>query len=440
MKFKLGGMIILIGFSIVPTFTSGQMIDVTKLKNIKLKEYRVTGLMWKGETALNTNWNKITETPDGKIWFCGGDHWGTDHITGPWPKSEVYERPWGFGNTVICYYDPTQDKVFEAVELDRASSIYSNAETPGHGKIHGNITSDSKGNVYFAGYMGLSYMHEYTRAYYPKSYVGAAICKYDPETKQVTNLGIPFPYGASVGLYYDEKRNSLCGITVDRAKFWRLKVSTMELNRYESVARMSRLNDRVREMILDKDGFCYFANDIGGLTKYDPDKETFTDIDLKLPGKFMDFRASVVSSDNIIYAITTDGFIWSYDPKANKLEDYGHIFDMPGQGCYTPNIALDEKWGRLYFIANNHGGEVLESALETLTIIDLKTKKRYYIGKVEGVEGCFGSICTKDHTVYFSSFGLLYKGDEVEKDSRGKAVTRPFLIKYNPPEDLESLR
>jgi hypothetical protein len=439
MNLKRSGMMAFLSLFIIPFCSSGQTIDVKKLKDIRLPEYPVKGLIWKGEPALNTNWNKITETPDGKIWFCGGDHWGSDQITGPWEKSEIYERPWGLGNTVVNYYDPKTDQVVEAVELDRASSIYSNAETPGHGKIHGNITCDSKGNVYFAGYMGLSYMHEFTQAYYPKSYPGGTLIKYNPETKQVTNLGIPMPYGATVGLYYDEKRNSLCGITPDRAKFWRVKLTTLELNRYESLARMSRLEDRVREMIMDKEGFCYFANDVGGLTKYDSDKETFTDLDLKLPGKLMDFRSSVVSSKNIVYCISTDGFVYSFDPKTNKIEDFGHIFGMPEQGCYTPNIALDEEWGRLYFIANNHGGKVLETALVTLTIIDLKTKKHYYVGKLEGVEGCFGSKCSKDHNVYFSSFGHLYHGNKLEKDSKGSTVTRPYLIKYVPPKDLSSL-
>jgi len=441
MKYNRSGMAVLLCLFIIPFFSSGQPIDVRKLKTIRLKQYPVKGLMWKGETTVNSNWNKITETPDGKIWFSGGDHWGTAGITGPWPKSDSYERPWGLGNTVICYYDPKQDKVFESVELDRASSIYSNAETPGHGKIHGNITSDSKGNIYFAGYMGLS-LYEAESTYFPKSYAGAALCKYNPVTKDVTYLGIPVPYDASTGIAYDEKRNSLCGITPDKAKFWRLKISTMELNRYESIARMSRLDDRVREFIMDKEGFCYFANDLGGLTKYDPDKETFTDIDIMLPGKLMDFRASVVSSKNIFYCITTEGFIYSYDPATNKLDNYGHVLGMPDQGCYTPNIALDEDWCRVYFIANNHGGKVLETALVTLTILDLKTRKFHYVGKVDGVEGCFGSKCTKDHVVYFSSFGHHFtgNGDEMEKDSKGKVVTRPYLIRYNPPPDLEPMK
>jgi hypothetical protein len=200
---------------------------------------------------------------------------------------------------------------------------------------------------------------------------------------------------------------------------------------------MSRVEDRVREMIMDKEGSCYFANDIGGLTKFNPDTEKFTDLDVKLPGKLMDFRSSVVSSKNIIYAISTDGFVWSLDPKTNTVQDLGHVLGMPGQGHYTPNIALDEEWGRLYFMAGNHGGTVLESALEIITVLDLRKKKFYWLAQAEGVEGCFGSLVNKNHTVYFSCFGKLYKGNEFEKDKNGKAVTRPYLVRYDPPKNLE---
>jgi len=440
MKFTKIFMIILLSQFFLSCLILGQSIDVNQIKKIRMKMYPAEGLVWKGRSTQNTNWNKITETPDGKIWFSGGDHWGTDGNPGGFDRSEKFERPWGFGNTAVCYYDPRLDKVVNEVEVNRASSLYSNAETPGHGKIHGHIASDSKGNLYFGGYLGSSFIHEYTRAYYPKSYPGAAIVKYDPATKNIDYYGIPVPYGANVALYLDEKRNAIYGITPDRAKFWRINLTTMELFRYESLARMSRLNDRVREMIMDKNGFCYFANDVGGLTKYDPDTEKFTDIDIKLPGQLMDFRASVVSSDNIIYCISTDGYVYSFNPKNNKLEDLGHVLGMPGQPHYTPNIALDEEWGRLYFLAGNHGSRLLEEAIGMLTILDLKTKKYYWIGGLEGFEGCFGSICSKDHAVYFSCFGELYIGDQVEKDSRGRAVTRPYLIKYNPPQDLNSLK
>lgn len=414
-----------------------QSINLSDIRKIRLQMIPAGGLIWKGVSTQNTNWNKITQTPDGKIWYCGGDHWGTDAITGPFDKSEKYERPWGFGNTALSSYDPKKNQAKVVLELGRASALYSNAETPGHGKIHSNIVSDSRGILYFAGYMGLSYAHEYTRSYFPKSYAGAALLRYDPSKDDVDYLGIPFPNGAIVALYYDEKRDFLNGITVDRAKFFRVNLTTMELNRYESVARMSRVEDRVREMIMDKNGFCYFANDVGGLTRFDPDTEKFMDLDLELPGKLKDFRASVVSSQNIIYAITTDGFVWSLDPKTQQLIDLGHILGMPEQGHYTPNIALDEEWGRLYFMAGNHGGKVLEDALEIVTVLDLQKKKFYWLGQAEGVEGCFGSLVGRDHSVYFSCYGNLFQNNELVTDQKGDAVTRPYLVKFVPPRNLE---
>ncbi len=151
----------------------------------------------------------------------------------------------------------------------------------------------------------------------------------------------------------------------------------------------------------------------------------------------MDFRSSVVSSKNIIYAISTDGFVWSLDPKTNKIEDLGHVLGMPEQGHYTPNIALDEEWNRLYFMAGNHGGPVLETALETITVLDLVKKKFYWLGQAENVEGCFGSLVNKNHTVFFSCFGHSYKDNQLVRDRKGAVVTRPYLLRFDPPKNLE---
>ena len=110
---------------------------------------------------------------------------------------------------------------------------------------------------------------------------------------------------------------------------------------------------------------------------------------------------------------------------------------MPEQGHYTPNIALDEEWNRLYFMAGNHGGNVLETALEIITVLDLKKKKFYWLAQAEGVEGCFGSLVNKNHTVYFSCFGHTNKDDQGSRNKKDASVTRPFLLKYDPPKNLE---
>ena len=54
---------------VIPISVSGQSIDTNNIKEIRVKKYPAQGLEWKGESAQNSCWNKITETPDGKVWY-----------------------------------------------------------------------------------------------------------------------------------------------------------------------------------------------------------------------------------------------------------------------------------------------------------------------------------------------------------------------------------
>lgn len=63
--------------------------------------------MWRAVSSERVNppriptGNKICETPDGRIWFSGCDHWGSDAFD----TAYRYDRLWGFGNTTVCRYD-----------------------------------------------------------------------------------------------------------------------------------------------------------------------------------------------------------------------------------------------------------------------------------------------------------------------------------------------
>jgi hypothetical protein len=412
------GIVILIGLLAIPLLGFGQ--PKSDIREVKVKKFVAPGNIWKGESVMETNWNKICEDPQGRIWFSGGDHWGTDRTS----NLDRFERPWGYGNTIVSYYDPKADKVTEVFNLDQESAIFSNAETPGYGKIHSNINSDSQGNIWTAGYMGDSYTHEFDDAYFPKSFQGGAVVKYDPRTKKTEYFGIPNPYGGLVALYLDEKRTTIHGFSVDRGRYFRLNYQTHELKRYESYGRFG-----IREMIMDRDGMCYFANEFDGLTQFNPDTETFKDLDMKIPG----LRASVVSSKNVIYGVSAAGFLWSYDTKTNKVEEYGHVCAVPKEQVYTPNMAIDEQWGRLYMVAGGHG--ITLSGMPILTIFDLKTKKFIWPGKID-VDGCYGAVCGRDHTVYFSCYALL-RG---QKDKNGNEIRRPVLVRYDPPKSLEGIQ
>ncbi|MFC1508795.1 hypothetical protein ACFL60_03795 [Candidatus Omnitrophota bacterium] len=408
---------------LVPLAAFGQ--PKSTIKQIYPDMYAAGGLIWKGMNMQETCWGKICEDPSGRIWFSGGDHWGTDRKGDKF--DDRYDRPWGFGNTTVCYYDPKTDKAYVGYEIDSASALYSNFESPGHGKIHANIVSDSKGGIWTAGYMGSSYNHEFNSAYYPKGYAGGAVVRYNPDENDIDYFGVPTPYGGQVAVYLDEQRDTVHGFSVDRGRYWRINYKTKELKHYETNGRFG-----IREMITDHNGMCYFANEFNGLTMFNPDTETFTDLDITIPG----LRASVVSSDNIIWGISAEGFVWSYDTKSRKVEEYGHVVNVPDERVYTPNVAIDEERGRLYFIAGGHG--VTLAGMPIITIFDIKSKKFYWPGKLD-VDGCYGAVCSRDHNVYFGCYAYEQVDGKRTKDKDGKERRANYLVKYVPPENLEDL-
>ncbi len=395
-----------------------------ELKQIYPKMYLATGLEWNGESTQNTCWNKICEDKQGRIWFAGGDHWGTDRKGGVYEGR--YDRPWGFGNATVHYYDSKTDKAVEVLELDKASGIFSNAETPGHGKIHADIVCDDQGFIWTGGYLGSSYDHEWTQQYYPKSYAGGAIIRIDPKTFDVDYYGIPNPGGGLVSVKFDNKRRVVHGCTVDRQRYYRINVDTRELKRYD-IARYSG-----REIIVDHNGDPWFPNEFNSLTHFDPDTETYTDYNIEIPG----LRASVTSSDGIIYGISAEGFVWSWDTSNNTVKEYGHVVMTPDVRVYTPNLALDEDWNRLYFMAGGHGTTL--AGMPILTILDLNEEKFYWAGGVD-VDGCYGSIVASDHTVYFGTYAYAQKNGRRLKDRNGNEYRTNYLVRYDPPRNLEDL-
>ncbi len=426
MKFLRLTIVCLLGITVLIQPLIAHAQPSADIKQIYLKMYPAGGLMWKGESMQYTNWNKICEDKKGRIWFSGGDHWGSDRKGGIY--EDRYDRPWGFGDTTICYYDPKEDKAYVAFELSRESALFSNAETPGHGKIHADIVCDDEGNIWTGGYLGSSYEHEWAQQYYPRSYVGGAIIRYNPETKDIDYYGIPNPGGGLVSVKFDSKRKVVHGVTVDRCRYYRLNVETRKLQRYE-IARYSS-----REIIVDHEGNPWFPNEFNSLTKFDPDTETYTDYDIPLAGLV---RASVVSSEGIIYGISSEGFLWAWDTRTDTIEEYGHVVMTPDTRVYTPNIALDEKWNRLYFMAGGHG--VTLAGMSILTIFDIKEKKFYWPGKVD-VDGCFGAVVGQDHTVYFSCYAYAQENGKRMKNKNGDEYVLPYLVRYDPPQSLEDIK
>ena len=145
----------------------------------------------------------------------------------------------------------------------------------------------------------------------------------------------------------------------------------------------------------------------------------------------------MASKKGIIYGVSSNGSVWSWDTKTNTVEDFGHVVGMPEESVYTPNVALDEKWGRLYFMAGGHG--ITLYGMPILSIFDLKEKKFYWPGKVD-VDGCYGAVVGRDHKVYFTCYAYAQKNGRRLKNKEGKEYRRNYLVRYDPPSNLEDIK
>ena len=79
------------------------------------------------------------------------------------------------------------------------------------GKIHTKITFDSEGNVLF-GTDGGESREEYLMNH-PQGYAGGYLMKWDPEERQLTNLGMPMQYESIKNIDVDPETGIIYAIT-----------------------------------------------------------------------------------------------------------------------------------------------------------------------------------------------------------------------------------
>jgi len=390
--------------------------------------------VWKGKTTQNTNWNKICETPERPHLVLRGDHWGADARE----NADRYDRPWGFGNTTVCWYDPRTDKTGVELELDKASSLFSNAETPGHGKIHSNIQSDRRGNLYMAGYLGSSYDHEYTQAAFPKSYSGGALIRYNPAAKTTDYIGSPARTAPWSALYYDETRDVLKRPHGEPGDFWRVNLATRELERYENVGRMMRVVDRVREMKHGPDRCVLVQQRLRRAHPVRSDDKNLHRHRCDHPRKTHGLPGLRVLLEERALRISSDGFVWAYDTASGKLEDYAMssasqraaLYAEQSPSTRTGAAVLHGREPRRAPFTNGRwrGGHHPRSQDAEILLDGSRRWSR---------EAASARSPQRTRRLLQLLRARLDGGPNTRR--RGRDITRPFLVRYDPPRDLSAL-
>ena len=195
-----------------------------------------------------------------------------------------------------------------------------------------------------------------------KLFPGSHLFIYDPETNQITDLGVGPKKEGSRCLAFDEKRQKLYGITWPRDHFYVYDLRTRE---YRDIGRFGEINPQA--VWLDRDGNAYTTDDYGFILKFAPDSDDLVRLRTQLPHMahrrgFHNVAYDVVPSPDWSCVYGTDwgyeSFLWRFNPydgPDGSIESYGRAWgpaDFPTESDLEATQARGLVFGadgKLYF-------------------------------------------------------------------------------------------
>ncbi len=204
-------------------------------------------------------------------------------------------------------------------------------------------------------------------------YEGGHLYAYDPAKgdsevyldgagAKVVDLGAPLPGESIYAMAMDAKRGVAYGLGYPHAELFAFDIAKREVRRIGKW--MKRLSypgpERSwrgvpRALAVDADGVVWSSGDDGLLRFYDPRIGEFGETSMRIPGEYWETQAynafpvveqMFVREDGTFIGTTSDGFVFTAQPKANRLFSWG-----------KPRVerrmraAAQGRDGRLYMIA-----------------------------------------------------------------------------------------
>jgi hypothetical protein len=285
--------------------------------------------------ALWSSWGDGCVAADGKYYTSIGNHLDYDA---------------GEGQARVYAYDPATKGVKLVVNVRDVVPDPRYAA----GKIHGRIDQGRDGLLYFATYYGKTPEKgsEQTKA----SFIGSALLRYDPVSGKAEMLGAPVPKQGVPTSLTDAGRMILYGYAAYSDDFIVYDLAKREL-KYRGGGDTQKTS---RNLMLDRNGRVYYAQDDGGVMRYDPQTNRVTATKAKLPagkkggeGSAGGLRASTgAGADGVIYGATHGGALFAFDPEAETVKELGETW--PG-GQYTAVMERSGDGRFVYYAPGAHG-------------------------------------------------------------------------------------
>ena len=183
-----------------------------------------------------------------------------------------------------------------------------------------------------------------------KDYAGGHLYAYDPQKGDdavylegtaavLEDLGIPVPNNSIYAMTRTVDGSRIYGITYPDAEFFSLEVET------KKIVRLGKWMERIsypgperswrgipRALVCDADGVVWSSGDDGLLRFYDPKTGEFGGTSMRIPGEYWETQnyngfpvveQLFVRADGSFIGTTSDGFVFSAFPNANRLVSWG---------------------------------------------------------------------------------------------------------------------
>jgi len=269
-----------------------------------------------------SQWGQAVVLPDGRVVSAIGDHLGRG------------------GNSYVHVFDPTTGEMTEIADM--LTALDHPPTSWGYGKIHSQMVLADNGSVYFTTYWGDRDDLEFDAAYQ-----GDVLLRLDPDTLEVTSLGVPVPFHgipsmAGDGRYlYGEALDPLADGNV--GGLFVFDTSTDELVTWIADERQAQF----RNVIVDGAGAMVTDFD-GDLLRYEPGATALVESDISLGDRL---RASTpADSSGTVYAVTnaTDEFF--------AIAPDGTTRSLGNAPDYTTSMALSPDGSAFLYAPGAHGG------------------------------------------------------------------------------------
>lgn len=239
---------------------------------------------------------------------------------------------------------------------------------PGHTGIHHSLVEDKDGNIYLG--TGKNMFEEISLSKWGEGddnvditlwkdikkhyndYPGGHLYRYNPlisdekvklanEDCELEDLGIPFAKNAIYALTISPNGDEIYGLTYPDGHFFIYNIIQNEMtdlgeidpNRvYHGPERQWRTLPRA--LVCDDSGRVFTSGTNGMLNYYDPDLRKLVSTNIEIPGDYyyMQFYNDYTSveyftkdSNGIIYGGTTDGYLFSFNPREMHLVNLGKV-------------------------------------------------------------------------------------------------------------------